>query len=155
MNVTFACPRCAATGRVEFDAETEVIACPHCHTELRVPADAWNDSSLTRCLVCPSTELFVRKDFPQRLGVAIVVVGFLASSIAWYYYLVYWSFGILFAVAGIDVLLYAWMGESLTCYRCHAEYRGLPEVRSHHGFDLSIHERYRQQAARVAQHSQG
>jgi uncharacterized protein YbaR (Trm112 family) len=150
MNVTFACPHCQQAGRVEFDTETEAIACPHCHGELRVPDDAWDGDELTRCLVCPSTDLFIRKDFPQRLGVAIVVVGFLASSVAWYYYQVYWSFGILFAVAAIDVALYLVMGESLTCYRCAAEYRGLQGLKRHGGFDLTIHERYRQQAARLA-----
>ena len=164
MNVTFACPHCQAASRVDFDAETEVIACSHCHAELHVPAAAWADepeqpdgspehAELCRCLVCPSSDLFLRKDFPQQLGVAIVALGFLASSVAWFYYQIYWSFGILFAVAGIDVVLYAVMGESLTCYRCGAAYRGLSGLKRHTPFDLSIHERYRQQAARLAQHS--
>ena len=41
------------------------------------------------------------------------------------------------------------MGESLTCYRCGAQYRGFEEIEIHGGFDLETHERYRQLAARM------
>jgi len=118
---------------------------------MNVPQGAIADGRVRRCVVCPSTELFVRKDFPQRLGVAIVVLGFAASCVSWHYYHLYLTFGILFATALVDVVLYVLMGESLTCYRCSAEYRGLEGLDQHGAFDLSIHERYRQQAARLAQ----
>ncbi len=55
----------------------------------------------------------MRKDFPQRLGVAIVVTGFIASSIAWSQYMTLLTFGILFATALIDVVLYLIVGEAL------------------------------------------
>jgi hypothetical protein len=99
--------------------------------------------------VCPSTELYARKDFPQRLGVGLVVAGFIGSSIAWANYQVLWSFAILFGTALIDLVLYLVMGESLTCYRCHAQYRGCEQIERHGGFDLDTHERYRQLAARL------
>ena len=60
--------------------------------------------------------------------------------------------GILFATALIDVVLYVVMGNVLECYRCHAQYRGLPSLEGHEGFNLEVHERYRQQAARLRQH---
>ena len=61
-----------------------------------IPADAFVGDRLQRCLICPSHELFIRKDFPQRLGVAIVVLGFIASSIAWAFYYTNLTFVILF-----------------------------------------------------------
>jgi hypothetical protein len=91
----------------------------------------------------------LRKDFPQRLGVALVILGFIGSSIAWANYQVGLSFGILFATALVDLVLYIVMGESLTCYRCHAQYRGYANNPQHAGFDLETHERYRQMAARM------
>jgi len=108
---------------------------------------------IERCLVCPSSELFARKDFPQKLGVALVVIGFVASSVAWANYQVFWTFAILFATALVDLVLYLVMGESLTCYRCHAQYRGAQEIERHGGFDLETHERYRQLAARLKDRS--
>ncbi|HEX4128479.1 MAG TPA: hypothetical protein VHZ24_00450 [Pirellulales bacterium] len=150
MNVTFSCPHCDQTVRVEVDDSTPQLACPSCGAQSSIPAGAIRAGQPTRCLLCPSTELFVRKDFPQRLGVAVVVLGGVASSIAWYYYRIYLTFAILLAIAAIDVVLYLLVGESLTCYRCGAEYRGVDDVKRHGMFDLATHERHRQQAARLA-----
>jgi DNA-directed RNA polymerase subunit RPC12/RpoP len=149
MNVTYRCPECNNTVRSSIATESDHIPCPKCNRRIAVPAGAIADDRLTRCLVCPSTDLFARKDFPQRLGVALVVMGFIGSSIAWANYQVLWSFAILFGTALLDLILYLVMGESLTCYRCHAQYRGFEEIERHGGFDLETHERYRQMAARM------
>ena len=107
------------------------------------------DNRVQRCLVCPSSDLYVRKDFPQRVGVALVGVGIVGSSIAWYHGDLLWTFGILFATALLDVLLYALVGDALMCYRCHAQYRGCEGMEVHGQFDLETHEKYRQLAARM------
>jgi hypothetical protein len=123
--------------------------CSHCGQRIQIPAKAIVGNRINRCLVCPSTELYARKDFPQRLGVALVVIGFIGSSIAWANYHVLWSFAILFGTALVDLALYLVMGESLTCYRCHAQYRGFDDIEIHGGFDLATHERHRQLVARI------
>ncbi len=115
-----------------------------------MPADAFEGDQLRRCLVCPSTDLFVRKDFPQRLGVGIVVLGIAASSIAWGYSLPILTFAILSATALLDVVLYLLVPNALMCYRCGAQYRLAPGMDRHGAFNLETHERYRQQAARMA-----
>jgi DNA-directed RNA polymerase subunit RPC12/RpoP len=149
LNITYFCPSCDRLAHREFDSSTQEIACPECGGRVTVPADAVEGSQLRKCLVCPSTDLYVRKDFPQRLGVAIVVVGVVGSSIAWYYANLPWTFGILFATALADFLLYALVGNALMCYRCNAIYRGVAEMESHGDFDLETHERFRQLAARL------
>jgi hypothetical protein len=149
MNVTFACPKCQAASRVEFVDSAEQICCGQCGAPIAVPAGALQGQRVVRCLVCPSTDLFVRKDFPQRLGVALVAIGIVGSSIAWGYGQMYLTFGILFATALADVLLYTFVGEQLMCYRCQAEYRGVADMESHKAFDLETHERYRQMTARL------
>ena len=106
---------------------------------------------VTRCLVCPSTELFVRKDFSQKLGVGIVVCGFIISSIFWYYRMPFWTYGVLFATALIDVILYVLVGNVLHCYRCQAQYRGVPGLDNHEPFSLETHEKHRQQQIRLKQ----
>lgn len=149
MNVTYHCPSCERTVRVVVSDRLEHVTCPQCGQQVRVPPGAIEGRHILRCLVCPSTELYARKDFPQRLGVALVIAGFVGSSIAWAYYQVLWSFAILFGTALLDLVLYIVMGESLTCYRCHAQYRGFDDIERHGGFDLETHERYRQLAARL------
>lgn len=155
MNITFTCPKCERDARCEIIPEQGALTCPHCQQDIRYPADAFEGDHLAHCLVCPSTDLFLRKDFPQRVGVAIVVVGFVASSIAWGYTLPIWTFGILFATALIDVVLYAVVPNALMCYRCGAQYRMMPGLERHGAFNLETHERHRQQLARFKNSERG
>ena len=161
MNVTFSCPKCEQPARVELrplTAETSTaampesagFACPHCRVPIRIPSGAIEQGRLTRCLVCPSVDLFVRKDIPQRIGVGLFLAGAVGSSIAWGYGSLGWTFGILFASLGLDLALYLVVSDQLMCYRCHAEYRGVPHLDDHHQFSLETHEKYRQLAARTA-----
>jgi hypothetical protein len=149
MNITYHCPACHKPVRREISASTSSLECPECHDQVAVPENAISGERLNRCLVCPSVDLFARKDFPQKLGVGLVIFAIIGSCIAWAYFLVFWTFAILFATALIDLLLYILMGESLTCYRCGAQYRGFADIEIHGGFDLETHERYRQLAARM------
>lgn len=151
MQISFICPECQGTVQAEFDRGTAMLSCTHCQHVCQVPAGAVTDEGVTRCLVCPSRELFVRKDFPQNLGVGIVVVGLIAYAIAVYQYQILLSFVILFATALADVALYLFVGDLLQCYRCQAQYRGLKGVPQHAPFDLETHEKYRQQQARLKQ----
>jgi DNA-directed RNA polymerase subunit RPC12/RpoP len=112
MNVTYRCPSCEQTVRSAFTAESADLVCPACTHKLTIPSDAVSNERIDRCLVCPSTDLFARKDFPQKLGVGLVVFGFVASSIAWANYQVFWTFAILFATALVDLVLYLVMGRA-------------------------------------------
>ena len=150
MNITFACPHCEAPNRTEISSGDTALVCTHCTQQVQIPAGAIEHSRVHRCLVCPSTDLFVRKDFPQRLGVALVTIGLVASCVAWAYSQLYWTFGILFATALIDVVLYVVVPNALMCYRCGAMYRGAANIDQHRSFNLEIHERHRQQKIRLA-----
>jgi len=118
---------------------------------MAVPPGAVSETQVHRCVVCPSQELYVRKDFPQRLGVAIVVAGIVLSTIAWYYRYIYLTYGIFFGTALIDFVLWLVMGNLLQCYRCQAQYRGVAGLDQHSVFNLETHEKHRQQQARLAQ----
>ena len=150
MNVTFSCPRCHQGVRGEVAAGDRTLSCSACGQAISIPADAFDGQQLCRCLVCPSTDLFVRKDFPQRLGVGVVVLGIVGSSIAWGYTLPILTFAILFATAIVDVVLYLIVPDALMCYRCGAQYRLAEGTERHGAFNLETHERYRQQAARMS-----
>lgn len=147
MNIRFACPNCDCTVQLDL-VDQAALRCSACDAHWTIPDKSLVENRVVRCLVCPSKELFLRKDFPQRLGLAIVITGFSISCVTWYYHEVFWTFVVLFASALVDVILYMFVGNVLTCYRCHAEYRGADH--SIHGvFNLDVHERYRQQEARL------
>ena len=148
-SVSYTCPHCHAIVRRQVDSSTEELECPSCQRSLTGATASIDGTRLNRCLVCSSADLFVRKDFPQRLGVTLVVLGFAASCVAWFNYNIGLTFGILFATALVDIVLYLLVGNLLECYRCHAQYRGFSPLERHVPFQLEMHERYRQQAARM------
>lgn len=149
MNVSYVCPKCDRPNRVEFENSTETIACAHCERTVKVPPGAIGGGKIHACLLCPSQELFVRKDFSQRLGITIIAIGFVASAITWYLHYILATYAILFASAMIDVALFLLVGNVLECYRCHAHYRDLEGLAEHGAFDLETHERHRQQLIRL------
>jgi len=163
MRITYACPACGATVTSDQVETLSSLICTACQATLPIPADAIarSDSGgvgalrLRRCLICPSTELFRRKDFPQRLGVGIVVAGLAASCVAWGMRELVATFAILFGTALLDVVLYLFMPECLTCYRCAARYSGDDIVESFGTFDLETHEKHRQMMARTQSLSNG
>lgn len=150
MNVTYSCPGCGQAARAGLSPADATLVCLACQRQIALPADAFDGQQLRRCVICPSTDLFVRKDFPQRLGVAIVAVGIVGSSIAWGYTYTIATFAILLATALVDVVLYLIVPDALMCYRCGAQYRAAEGMARHGPFNLETHERYRQQAARMA-----
>lgn len=149
MQVTYLCPFCGATKIRSIDASSGGLVCDACGRGTAEVPEAIVSGSVRRCLVCGDSELFLRKDFPQRLGVGIVVLGFVLSTLAWYGHQVFLTYGILFATALIDLALFLTMGTVLECYRCHAQYRGAGIQSGHANFDLETHERHRQAAIRT------
>jgi hypothetical protein len=99
---------------------------------------------LTACPHCGCRDLFIRKDFPQKLGLAIVAVAGVAFLVlaAWRntFYIGIW---ILIAAAAIDVVMYFFVPKITVCYKCRAEFRDVPINPDHHGFELAVGEKYR------------
>ncbi len=101
---------------------------------------------LDKCPTCGSRDLFVRKDFPQKLGLFIVCVAggtflVLAASRTHFYL----GAVVLLAAAAVDAALYAFVRKITVCYRCRAEFKEHPINPEHHGFELAVGEKYRKQ----------
>jgi hypothetical protein len=154
MDVTFACPKCEQTTRAPIEANGGGVSCAHCAARFET-GDALGKGEVKECAICSCGELYVRKDFPQRVGVSIVILGFAASCVTWYLHMPMATFGVLFLTALVDLLLYLFMRDSLVCYRCGAQYRDASNLERHAAFDLEAHERHRQHAARLRQEAAG
>ena len=150
ITLTYFCPHCEEPTRGPVERGKPMV-CMHCGHEQPLKESAWEGQRVTECVLCPSTELYVRKDFSQQLGVSIILFGFALSIIAHFLHHGIWAIGILLATAGIDALLYLVTGNALRCYRCNSELRGLEGLDEHDPFDLEVHERHRQQTARLKQ----
>jgi hypothetical protein len=94
--------------------------------------------------------LYKKKDFPHFLGVAILVTAcvlFLALN-AWYETWLAWV--VLIGSAALDALLYLAVKDVVVCYGCDAEHRGMRRS-GNRPFELTIHERHRQERLRKQQ----
>ena len=151
MNVAYYCDECDRTTQTEIDADSSSVACRHCQAVTKLQPNSIVGDDVTRCVICPCEELFVRKDFPQRLGLMIIAVQMITSSITWYFHMIYWTFAILGISALLDFVLYMCIGNVLQCYRCQSQYRGIAGLADRDAFSLETHERYRQQQARMAE----
>ena len=99
---------------------------------------------LRTCPRCDCPDLFVRKAFPQKLGLAIVLVAglsflVLASNPRTFTLGLY----VLIAATLLDAVLYFVVPRVTVCYRCRAEFPGVPIDPEHEGFDLAVGEKYR------------
>lgn len=153
MELTYECPECRTVNNVrgiETRVTTQCRACAHEHG---IRATALDDQGLRACPWCATEDLYIQKDFPQGLGLFIVVLGFGISTVFWYYENPIPAYLVLLGSALIDLVLYYRVPDVTICYRCLSQYRGFgsnPD-RRFQPFDLGVGERYRQERLRVEQ----
>jgi DNA-directed RNA polymerase subunit RPC12/RpoP len=132
--IAFACPTCGREALAGVDGKGR---CPSCGAErsLNVPESATRDRLIENCPACGSGNLYVQRDFNQKVGIAIVAVGAALAPFTPYY-------ASLIVAALVDAGLYAVLPEITVCYRCHAHFRGFARNPRHTAFDLHIAEQY-------------
>jgi ribosomal protein L40E len=153
MELTYSCPACGTVGQVSTLETNERAVCRRCGTERPLHSEAIAHSHLGACPCCLTTDLYLQKDFPQALGLMIVIVQFAISTVFWYYEMPIATYAVLLASALIDWALYPRVPDVTICYRCSSQVRGEgsnPDKRFQ-PFDLAIGERYRQERIRAQQ----
>lgn len=105
---------------------------------------AMDDSGrLIRCIACGCRELFVRKDFPQKLGLMLVITAAGVSVILFALDHVLASMGVLAAAVIVDSLIFSLTPKCVVCYRCRTEYHRLEIAPTIEPWELAIGEKYR------------
>jgi hypothetical protein len=132
--IAFACPSCGNEAISGLDGQGR---CPSCSasTLLHPSASLGERLVVDRCPACSGEQLYVQRDFNQKAGLAIVVVGAILAPFTPFY-------ASLFVAAAIDAGLYALLPEIAVCYRCQAHFRGFVRNPSHQAFDLHLAEQY-------------
>ncbi len=151
MRVSGGCPSCQQPVRGEVDSAADVLRCEGCNWSRPVVAEDVADNRPRRCLMCGCDDLWRQKDFPQKLGVGLVAIGAILSTVAYYHYWHKTAIAVLLFFALIDLLLFTFMSDVLVCYRCGAMHRQTNLHEEHPAFNLETAERYRQEAIRLAE----
>lgn len=137
MNLRSFCPYCQQDMDLTFDWPLEAPQCPHCQKNVFQNAtDLFShNKKLDQCPLCGASHLFKRKDFNQKLGIGLIVLGVLGA---------YFTYGLsLLLVTLMDWFLFRRVGELGSCYQCKAEFRDSPLLESLIPFDLEISDYYR------------
>ncbi len=132
--IAFPCPRCGAEALSGLDGRGRCVPCGATPT-LELSRSLHEKRIVDVCPACGGALLYVQRDFNQKAGLAIVVLGAVLAPFTPYY-------ASLFAAALIDAGLYAALPEITICYRCQAHFRGFARNPAHGAFDLHIAEQY-------------
>ncbi len=145
MQIRYNCPSDQCVALIEYEPiETlqKPIQCPRCNLshDLKISPKI-KEGTVDACAVCGCRELFIRKDFPQGVGLAVVII---AGALSIYFFRSNFmvSYAILAAAIAFDFVLYLLTGRVTTCYACRAEYRKVGQNPSHEAFDLATSEKY-------------
>jgi hypothetical protein len=151
MELTYQCPRCSAVNHLSAFESLPQAVCRSCGAEHALHRELVEQGRLQGCPRCATTDLYIQKDFPQGLGLFIVIVGFVISTVFWYYEMPIITYLVLLSSALVDLVLYYRVPDVTICYRCMSQIRGAganPAGR-YQPFDLAIGERYRQERLRI------
>jgi hypothetical protein len=151
MELTFQCNSCGAISQVPSPEIADRGTCQQCRAARPLHREAVQDSRLQMCPWCATEELYIQKDFPQGLGLFIVIVGFVISTVFWYLERPTITYLVLLGSALVDLAMYYRVPDVTICYRCLSQVRGAgsnPDGR-YAPFDLAIGERFRQERIRI------
>lgn len=146
MKIRFGCRDEGCPALIEYRPNgtgEEQFGCPRCGRSYTVhDSDTlFRGETLRKCAMCAGQEMFIRKNFPQKTGLLIVVVAALISV----FFLranIMLAYGILAAAVLVDLVIYYVIGVVTVCYRCRTEYWGLYRNEDHEWFDLAASEKY-------------
>jgi DNA-directed RNA polymerase subunit RPC12/RpoP len=132
--IAFRCKDCGREATAGLDGHGRCAACG-AETDLTLSPSLREAETVDVCPACDSTLLYVQRDFNQKAGLGIVIIGGVLAPFTPYY-------SSLIVAALIDTALYLLLPEITVCYRCHAHFRGFQRNPKHAAFDLHLAEQY-------------
>jgi hypothetical protein len=151
MELTFQCPNCESVNHLPSLESVEEASCRQCGYARPLHRELIDHGQLRACPWCATDDLYLQKDFPHVLGLFIVIVGFVISTVFWYYEKPLATYAVLLSSALLDMVLYYRVPDVTICYRCLSQVRGAGSSAGGRlqPFDLAIGERYRQERIRI------
>jgi hypothetical protein len=153
MELTFECPQCKAINRVRQAEACREFKCESCGDTRNAHPGSVSPEGVCHCPFCGVDKLYIQKDFPQGLGLTIVIAGFAWATYYWYMVQPIAAYAVLLGSALIDLILWKKVPDVAICYRCLCQMRG-PDVKPLgrlSPFNLEIGETFRQERMRAAE----
>jgi hypothetical protein len=132
--IAFSCPACGREAIAGRDGAGRCHACGAAPT-LATTASLREGGIVDLCPACGGDQLYVQRDFNQKAGLVIVVLGAALAPFTPFY-------SSLIVATLADAALYLVLPEITICYRCQAHFRGFARNPKHQAFDLHVAEQY-------------
>ena len=132
--IAFRCRECGGEALSGLDGQGHCPSCGHA-SRLTLSSSLRESRVVDVCPACDGAQLYVQRDFNQKAGLAVVIVGAVLAPFTPYY-------SSLIVAALVDAGLYSLLPEITVCYRCHAHFRGFRRNPKHQVFDLHLDEQY-------------
>lgn len=132
--IALTCPSCGNEAVAGLDGAG---ACRSCLSSVKVdvPESLRTTRMIEACPACGNGLLYVQRDFNQKVGLGVVILGAILAPFTPFY-------SSLFVAGAVDAGLYTLLPDVTVCYRCHAHMRGFSRNPAHHAFDLHLAEQY-------------
>jgi hypothetical protein len=142
LRARFYCPSCLAA-REHGPADSGDFRCEKCGEAYSASFEgAAPGGPLERCAFCGNRAFFLQKDFDQRLGCLFIALSLAAALFVGWRFGWVWFTPVLLGTVLVDWIVASRIRPVTICYRCDAEYRGLPPNVRHRGYDPHVAERY-------------
>ena len=141
------CVQCRLRHREALPQCALTRSCRECSTEnvltgAKLLAQEGGVSAVRACAACGAPDLWDRRDFPQRLGWALVILGATGAVLFWAAGHPFYTIGLFTLFALFDAAAHWFTPPVTVCYGCMGEMRGVAP--DHGGFDLHRAEEYAQ-----------
>lgn len=130
ISVRYECNKCGREVRANDVTDENSLVCS-CGERGQFLPDAIRDHKICRCPLCGTDELYLQKDFPERVGLALVVIAFIVATIFWYNYSWVGAIGTLVSVTLVDFAFFHTRKDVTVCYRCLAQFRKMTNHPDH------------------------
>ena len=139
------CTRCRLRHREALSPTGQSRACRECAAKNQLTGaglitTAGGDCTVRQCAACGAPDLWDRRDFPQRLGWALVALGGGGAILFWATGHPFYAIGLFTIFALFDAAAHWFTPPVTVCYNCMGEMRGVTP--DHGGFDLHRAEEY-------------
>ncbi|MFM1801224.1 MAG: hypothetical protein RJA81_576 [Planctomycetota bacterium] len=153
MELTFECSQCNAVNRVPDAQNCTQFKCQFCQAVREAKPHSITEEGLVHCPYCGTEKLYIQKDFPQGLGLTIVIAGFAWATYHWYMIQPIAAYSVLLGSALVDLILWKKVPDVVICYRCLSQMRGsdTKPLGRFLPFNLEVGETFRQERIRAAE----
>ena len=143
MTVQFTCNNCGSGIHVYPEKDAHKIECEVCKSFQEVIFDHNHELGILKdCPGCSRKDFYSQKDFNRKLGVILVVLAAVVSTVMLYFGInPLWYLSTFIVLYALDFVLFRRLKPIAVCYKCQSVFRDVANIQEIPGFDHEMNDR--------------